>query len=375
MSKMKNGIRQRSNGTWEGRYYGADGRQHSVYGRTKGEVKDKLSAKRTEVSQGVCDTETDLTVEQWGREWLQNFKADRVRPSTMDNYDTYFRLHILPYIGHIKLKDLTTLNVQRLYLQLERKGLSPKSIHDIHGTIHGMLDKAVKMDLLHRNVSRNCELPRVIRHEMHPLNKEEMVRFMELAKDDPYYLMMRFDFFTGLRESELIGLSWDCVNFEKHTLRVYRQFIRIASGPDKGKMVYTPLKNSKERTITLTTSAMNVLKEAKRKQSEMRLRAGSSWANEYNMIFTRENGRFVRFKTLYVHFKNIVKKMGRPEVRVHDIRHTFALLSLQSSVDPKTLSEALGHATVAFTLDVYGHSNEDMKQQAADRLEQLIGQF
>ena len=120
---------------------------------------------------------------------------------------------------------------------------------------------------------------------------------------------------------------------------------------------------------------MRVLQEARRKQSEMRLKAGSGWENEHNMIFTRENGHFVRFKTLYVHFKEIVKKMGRPEVRFHDVRHTFATLSLQSHVDPKTLSEALGHATVAFTLDVYGHCNEDMRQQAADKLEQLICQY
>ena len=375
MTEMKNSVRQRPNGTWEGRYYGADGKQHSVYGSSKSEVKNKLAAKRTEISQGGSITETDLTVAQWGREWLDNFKANRVKHSTMDNYETYFRLHIVPYIGDIKVKDLTTLNVQRLYLRLEKKGLSPKSIHDVHGMVHGMLEKAVKMELLRRNVSCNCELPRVIKHEMYPLSKEEVGRFMDLAKNDKYYLMMRFDFFTGLRESELIGLSWDCVDFDKHTLRVYRQFVRIASGPDKGKMMYMPLKNGKERTITLTTTAMNALREAKRKQSEMRLRAGSSWENEHNMIFTRENGRFVRFKTLYVHFKEIVKKMGRPEVRFHDVRHTFATLSLQSHVDPKTLSEALGHATVAFTLDVYGHSNEDMKQEAADKLEQLICQY
>ena len=166
MTVMKNSVRQRSNGTWEGRYYGADGKQHSVYGSTKNAVKDKLAAKRTEISQGVAITETDLTVEQWGREWLDNFKANRVKHSTMDNYNTYFRLHIVPYIGSIKVKDLTTLTVQRLYNQLERKGLSPKSIHDIHGMLHGMLDKAVKMELLRRNVSCNCELPRVVKHEM-----------------------------------------------------------------------------------------------------------------------------------------------------------------------------------------------------------------
>ena len=121
----------------------------------------------------------------------------------------------------------------------------------------------------------------------------------------------------------LLGIHQLFTHFEKHTLRIYRQFVRIASGPDKGKMMYTPLKNGKERTITLTVTALNVLREAKRKQNEMHLRAGSSWHNEYNMIFTRSNGMFVRFKTLYVHFKAIVKQMGRPEVRFHDVRHPY----------------------------------------------------
>lgn len=375
MPNMKNNIRQRSNGTWEGRYYDVDGKQHSLYGHTKAIVKDKLAEKRAEIAQGFSITETDLTVEQWGWEWMNTFKAGKVKHSTLDNYESDFRLHVVPFIGNVKLKDLTTLMVQRVYILLEKEGLSPKSIRNVHGMLHGMLDKAMKMDLIRKNVSQNCELPRIQQHEMHPLTKEEMGMFMKLAKDDEYYLMMRFDFFTGLRESELIGLTWDCVDFEKHTLRVYRQFVRIASGVDKGKMMYTPLKNGKERTITLTTTAMTVLQEAKRKQSAQRLRAGSSWHNEYNMIFTRANGMFVRFKTLYVHFKDIVKDMGRPEVRFHDVRHTYATLSLQSNVDPKTLSEALGHATVAFTLDVYGHSNSDMRQQAADQLELLICQY
>ena len=109
----------------------------------------------------------------------------------------------------------------------------------------------------------------------------------------------------------LLGIHQLFTHFENHTLRTYRQFVRIASGPDKGKMMYTPLKNGKERTITLTITALNGLREAKRKQNEMHLRAGSSWHNEYNMIFTRSNGMFVRFKTLYVHFKAIVKQMGR----------------------------------------------------------------
>ena len=93
------------------------------------------------------------------------------------------------------------------------------------------------------------------------------------------------------------------------------------------------------------------------------------------MVFTRDNGMFVRFKTLYIHFKDLVSRINRPEMRFHDIRHTYATLSIQSEIDFKTLSLSLGHATVAFTLDVYGHSNSDMRQQAADQLEALICQY
>lgn len=272
----------------------------------------------------------------------------------------------------MKLKDLTTLMIQRVYILLEEKGLSPKSIRNVHGMLHGMLDKAMKMDLIRKNVSKNCELPPIRKTEMHPLTKEEMGTFMTLAKDDEYYLMMRFDFFTGLRESELIGLTWDCVDFEKHTLRIYRQFVRIASGPDKGKMMFTSLKNHKERTIHPAPSVMDALRQAKEKQNRQRLLAGSSWDNVYDMVFTRDNGMFIRFKTLYVHFKALVSRLNRPEVRFHDIRHTYATLAIQSEIDFKTLSLSLGHATVAFTLDTYGHVSHRMSQNAAAKMEKFI---
>lgn len=159
---------------------------------------------------------------------------------------------------------------------------------------------------------------------MHTLSDVELRRFLAIAKDDPFYLMYHVDFFTGLRESELIGLTWDCIDFAKGTIRVYRQFVRIASGPDKGKMMFTSLKNHKERTIHPAPSVMDALRQAKEKQNRQRLLAGSSWDNVYDMVFTRDNGMFIRFKTLYVHFKALVSRLNRPEVRFHDIRHTYA---------------------------------------------------
>ena len=371
MTRTTSNIRQRKNGLWEGRYR-LDGRQCAVYGQTKAEAKAKLAARMTEIEQGVCIERTDLTLEEWGWEWLKTFKEGKIRHSTMNNYEIDFRMHIVPFIGHIKLKDLTALHIQRTYTQAQKDGLSPKSVRNIHGLIHGMLDKALSLDMVRKNVSEACELPVIEKAEMHTLSDAELRQFLEIAKDDPFYLMYYVDFFTGLRESELIGLTWDCINFEQGTIRVYRQFVRIDSGVDRGKMMFTSLKNHKERIIYPAPSVMEALKQAKRKQAEQRLRAGSEWNNEYDMVFTRDHGMFIRFKTLYVHFKNLVAKINRPEVRFHDIRHTYATLAIQSDVDFKTLSLSMGHATVAFTLDTYGHVSIRMSKNAADKMEKLI---
>ena len=321
MAKTTN-IRQRKNGLWEGRYR-LNGKQCAVYGQTKVEAKAKLAARMTEIEQGICIERTDLTLEEWGWEWLKTFKEGKIRHSTMDNYESDFRMHVVPYIGHIKLKDLTTLHIQRTYTKAQLNGLSPKSIRNIHGLVHGMLAKAQSLDMVRKNVSEDCELPMLEKTEMHTLSDVELRRFLEIAKDDPFYLMYYVDFFTGLRESELIGLTWDCIDFAKGTIRVYRQFVRIASGPDRGKMMFTSLKNHKERTIHPAPSVMDALRQAKEKQNRQRLLAGSSWDNVYDMVFTRDNGMFIRFKTLYVHFKALVGKLNRPEVRFHDIRHPY----------------------------------------------------
>ena len=145
---------------------------------------------------------------------------------------------------------------------------------------------------------------------MHTLSDKEVHAFLEQAKDDPFYRMYYVDFFTGMRESELIGLTWDCVDFEHGVIRIYRQFVRIAAGPDKGAMMFTSLKNHKERLIFPAPSVLEALKAAQKRQEEQKRRAGSSWNNEHNMVFTRDNGMFVRFKTLYLHFKALAAKIA-----------------------------------------------------------------
>ncbi len=367
-------VRQRKDGRWEGRYR-AEGKQRAVYGKTKKEARDKLTEKLAEIESGEFMEETNMTVEQWMNEYLSSYVMD-LKESTMSNYEISIRRHIVPGLGRIKLKELAPVQVQRFYRSLIGKGLSAKTIHNVHGILHEGLDKAVKMGFLKKNVTDLCDLPKVRKVEMHPLSSKQLREFMERADEDPFYKpIFHIAFFTGMREAEIVGLTWDCINFETNTIRVYRQYVRLDYGPRKGQYDFTPLKNGKERSFRVASSVMQTFRYLKQRQAEQKLKAGSSFQNKRNFVMTREDGRPISASTMYHHYKEIVEAMGLPDVRFHDARHTYATLALQNHVDPKTLSMALGHATVAFTLDIYGHVSDEMQLDMAEKMERFIAQM
>lgn len=367
---MNFSTRKRNDGRWQSRTQ-KNYKTISAYGKTKAEARQNLEEKLELLKQATQITETNLTVSQWSAEWLAKYKQN-VKPSTLDDYETTLRLHVIPVIGRIKLIDLTGRHLQDMLLKIQRKGLSAKSVRNIYGVVHSMLDKAVKVELISKNVSLSCEPPRATKPEMHIISDTEVPHFLDAAQNDPFSDMLFVDLFTGLREAELIGLTWDCIDFTAGSITVRRQFTLIDAGPDKGKYKFMPLKNGKTRVITPPSSVMDRLLLIKKKQNAWKLKAGSSWSNPNNFVFTREDGRFIHHNALYRHLKKIVSSIGRPEVRLHDLRHTYATLSIQNGVDIKTLSQSMGHATVAFTLDVYGHVSDTMRRDAANKLERFI---
>lgn len=172
-----------------------------------------------------------------------------------------------------------------------------------------------------------------------------------------------------MRESELIGLSWDSIDFEHGKIHLYRQYSKSRR---KGESwTFTSLKNRQARVFRPPKEVFEALRKVKLQQAEWRLKCGECW-QETKLVFTNEVGQHLSMSTIYSHFKRVVSLMGLPEIRFHDLRHTFATLALQNGVDYKTLSAALGHATVAFTMDRYGHISETMMQASADRMQAYI---
>lgn len=368
-------IRQRADGRWEGRYtVGYDpetGKQimRSVYAKTKREVREKLNKTLTDIQEGTYIEPTSITVGEWLDIWLKEYKVN-LRQETWASYEMHIRVHLKPALGKIRLNKLTTHQIQHLYNSLiQDRGLSPKTVKNIHGALHGALEQAKINGYLRVNPSEGTTLPKMEKEELKVMESKDVRAFLQAIEGDEYELPLFVDLFTGLRQGELLGLTWDCVDFEKGTLLINKQHNR-AKG--EKEFHFSPLKNSRPRVLTAATAVMDALREQRRRQAEWAEAAGSAWDNHENLVFTTQTGRYINNKTLWMNFKRIVKELGMPELRFHDLRHTFSINSLQAGDDIKTVQENLGHATASFTLATYAHATLGMKRESANRMDAFI---
>lgn len=276
-------------------------------------------------------------------------------------------------LGDKSLVKLSTLDVQRMCNHMkEELKLAPKTVKNTHGVLHKALGKAVELGYMKRNVSEGCELSPVAKTEMLVLSDKQVHIFLDAASGDQYRDVFFVAVNTGMRENEVLGLSWSQVDFDKQTICINQQLVRGSKKQGATYRIDVP-KHHKVRTIKVMPKVMACLREVRKKQLEMRLRMGNGWQNVNDLVFTHADGRNYCDAVVRKHFKKIVKRIGLPKLRVHDLRHTFATLALQGGVDYKTLSNALGHSDVAFTMNQYAHVSEAMRDNMITKLEAVLG--
>lgn len=379
-------IRQRPDGTWEGRLsLGSDPgtgeyKYKYFYGKTQDEVRKKMTAFSAEWDKGIYVEHSKLTVGQWLDVWYAEYTGS-VKNRTAERYESTIRVHLKPAFGATKLDKLTAPMIQHMYNQKHRErladpkgkaGLSPKSIKNVHGVLHEALKKAVRLNYISTNPCDGCDLPRIERHEIKPLTEAEVGLFLKAIQGHKYERLFTVMVFSGMRQGEALGLRWSRVDLKAGTIRIDCQLQkeRIKGGGGKYRIVET--KTSNIRTVTLAPFVVEVLKEQKRIQAEQRLFCGPEWNNDMDLVFTHEDGSHLSSDTTYGCFKVIAKNIGVETARLHDLRHTFATLSLQNGDDLKTVSEALGHTNIGTTANIYAHVTEKMRRESADRMEMLI---
>lgn len=364
---------------WEARYTaGYDpgtGKQiqRSITGKTQKEVSQKLKAATTAIDEGTYTAPSKMLVGQWLDIWTTEYLG-AVKPRTVDSYKTIVRTHLKPGLGAIKLESLAAHTIQNFYNGLstatkDREALSPKSIKNVHGILHKALAQAVANGYIRFNPTDPCVLPKIVKKEIKPLDEAQIAAFLRAIKGHRFEDLFIVTIFTGMREGEVLGLQWDCVDLTKGTLTVNKQLQKVRGSG--GEYTLAPTKNGKGRTLAIAPSVVATLHRVKMQQLENRLRYGECY-EQNSFVFTDELGRHLKHQTVYLDFKQVMESIGSPETRFHDLRHSYAVASIRSGDDIKTVQENLGHATAAFTLDVYGHVTDQMKQASAARMEQFI---
>lgn len=364
-------ARQLSNGSYEVRVM-IGGKQKSFCSKTKREAMQRAEQAKADYNNGLLVVNTKMTLAQWLNVWQSDF-CRNCKLSTQKRYEEHIRLRLKPLLGDKPLSKLSTVEVQRMcnHLSDELK-LSPKTVRNTHGVLHEALGKAVELGYVKRNVSEGCELPRIVKNEMLVLSDQQVPIFMAEASGDQYRDVFFVALNTGMRENEVLGLSWAQVDFAKQTICVNRQLVRGSKKQGEAYRLELP-KHHKIRTIKVMPKVMSCLRDIRKRQLEMRMRMGSEWQNTNDFVFTHADGKNYCDAVVRKHFKKIVEKMGMPKLRVHDLRHTFATLALQAGVDYKTLSNTLGHSDVAFTMNQYAHVSEAMRDNMIAKLEVVLG--
>lgn len=364
-------IRHRKDGSWEGRYtLGRDPKtgkqvQKSVYGKTQQEVRRKLAQITADIDNGVFIEPSRITVGEWLDVFLKDYNCN-VKEFTQKSYEVYCEQHLKPMLGRIKLTALTAPMIQNAYNAIlagetSRKPLSPKSLKNCHGVLHKALKIAQKVGYIRANPADAVVLPRVEKKPIDPLSDDEIASFLKAIKYHKYEDLFKVTLFTGMRQGEALGLTWDCVDFENHTIRIEKQLIREKK--KGGEYKFASLKNDKCRVERLPDSIFDILIRLSRLQTSH---------NPMNLVFVNEDGKHLSHCTVSKNFKEIVKKLGLSEQRFHNLRHTFAVLSLQNGDSIKTVQENLGHATATFTMQVYAHVSDKMKTDSADKMQAYI---
>ena len=289
-------------------------------------------------------------------------------------------------LQNIPLGKLTTTDIQKFYNRLLKPpdgspGICPKTIKNTHGVLSKAMSVAVVNGYIRSNPCVGTILPRVEKHEVQPLTDDQVALLLQQAeKDEEYGLLLKVILLTGVRKAEAMGITWDCVDFRRGVIHINKQLQKRPKVD--GGVMFTSSKNGKGRVLKPAPYVMELMKKRYEQQIRQKENASVAWRgwqteaeHRTALAFTTLFGTPLQPQTVYNHFKKIAVEIGAPNAKVHDLRHTYAVLSLQNGDDVKTVQGNLGHATAAFTLDVYGHVSEAMKTASANRMEEYVRQI
>ena len=321
-----------------------------------------LNTRLEERDQGRELAGEDLTLNQYLDRWLELAARPGLRAKSYRDYRAHLGRYIRPSIGERRLLSLTPLDIQGVAHGMHAKGLSPRTVGYAHAVLHAALEQAVRWRLMAANPASGVAIPKPARGEMRVLNPNEARRFLDHALRTKYGVVFALAVTTGMRPSEYLALRWSDIHWQDETVTVVRTLVK-GSG---WKFAQTKRPSSR-RQVKLETWVASQLRQLQA------LDTASPDSDAARQIFKTRCGRPMNSDYLAREFKRLLDEAGLPPMRLYDLRHTAATLALADGVPAKVISEQLGHASSAFTLDVYSHLLPHMQSDAATRVAALLG--
>ena len=343
-------------------------RSASVRGN-RSDADRKLTELLSEKDKGII-TSPNQTLDKFLDTWLKLVKP-RLQSRTYQDYSELLKRYVRDSLGKKKLESIKAIHLQELYSEMQdTRKLSPTVIRYTNTILKSAFGFAVKQDILFKNPAKMVELPKLIKREMVVLSKDEALIFLNASQKERLATLFTFLLATGCRPSEAIGLKWQDLSFDRNSVEIKRVVVWNRTG---GSWQFSKPKTAKSRrTIPLPVSLIKELKQHRIKQHKERLKLGADW-QDFDLVFPSQVGTPLTMGRITRVFQRIKDdcEITKP-LRLYDLRHSTATFLLQKNINPKVVSERLGHSTVVLTLDVYSHVLPTMQQDATDQLEDMI---
>ena len=353
-------IYKRSNGSWRAQI-SLEGKRLSFSAKTRSECVEWLRRTTDLVDKGMTFQSHNLILKEYLSDWFST-KKNTIKPKTAYDYARLLKNYIYPPLGNIKLKELTTHRITYFYAGMKRDGRGVRTIQIIHNILRSSLQDAVRNGIIGRNPCVGALVPKGNSHEMQVLTESQVTEFLIAAEDSHYKALYHLAITTGMRYSELIGLKWSDIDWDRGTLKVQRQLQYI---PYQGYQFNRPKTQSGIRTIVLGRTALSKLREHYNEN------AHDDKTGE-NLIFINGIGTQIYFKRFQKDFKRVLRKAGLPNIRFHDLRHTAATLMIANGIPVVIVSKILGHSKPSVTMNIYAHASIEMQAEAAQLMENLV---
>jgi integrase len=364
-------VYKRQDGYWAGAFYarttsGARKRV-VVYGKTLQEARDKLLNAMQQARSGIPVPDESWKLAAYLEYWLEHVVKHNRRPATYALYEMNARLYLIPGLGTRRLNRLSVAAVQMFLNQRLEKGDSVRKVQVMRTVLSAALTRAVREELIPRNVARLVELPQWQRSTIRPWTAEEAKQFLAIARPDQLHAAFVLLIFYGLRRGEVLGLRWSDIDFEAGTFQVRQQLQRI-----QGRLILGPVKTrAGQRDMPLLDLARQALEAQAAQQAAYRGDMGSAWPKT-DLVFTTRTGRPIEPRNLVRSFRRICDTNQLRTIKVHHLRHTVASLLKDLHVPARDAQAILGHTRISTTLEIYTNVDEEARRDALSRLHGLL---